>query len=167
MQYFEISWGAFTPKLMKTYRVKTLTDLTPEEFYNFDTRFVLPSPTEQNTDFTKFFKDEQLPANVIFDEWGIGSVPTLYEIPDFKYHPLAIMSTVEEIENWPWPDLGEEYRYKFRKQMSYSVEMAVSCWHRHIYWIRRYHGIILWHLLMLPRAYNPFRANRNYLFCEN
>ena len=71
MQYFEISWEAFTPKLMKTYRVKTLTDLTPEEFYNFDTRFVLPSPSEQNTDFTKFFKDEQLPANVIFDEGGI------------------------------------------------------------------------------------------------
>jgi len=58
MQYFEISWGAFTPKLMKTYREKTLTDLTPEEFFNFDTRFVLPSPAEQNTDFTKFFKDE-------------------------------------------------------------------------------------------------------------
>lgn len=96
---FEISLGAFTPKLMKTYREKTLTDLTPEEFFNFDTRFVLPSPTEQNTDFTKFFRDEQLPANVIFDEWGIGSVPTLYEIPDFKYHPLEIMSTVEEIEN--------------------------------------------------------------------
>jgi uroporphyrinogen decarboxylase len=104
---------------------------------------VLPSPTEQNTDFTQFFKDEQLPANVIFDEWGIGSVPTLYEIPDFKYHPLEIMSTVEEIENWPWPDLGEEYRYKFRKQMSYSGKIAVSWWHRPIYWIRRYHGIIL------------------------
>lgn len=108
---FEISWGAFTPKLMKTYREKTGSELPPEEFFNFDTRFVLPSPTKQKTDFTQFFKDDQLPASVSFDEWGTGSVPTLYEIPDFKYHPLEMMSTVEEIENYPWPDLGEEYRY--------------------------------------------------------
>jgi uroporphyrinogen decarboxylase len=108
---FEISWGAFTPLLMKTYREKTMSDLTPEEFFNFDTRFVLPSPTEHKTDFTRFFKDELLPSNVSFDEWGIGSVPTLYEIPDFKYHPLEQMSSIEEIENYPWPDLGEECRY--------------------------------------------------------
>ncbi len=108
---FEISWGAFTPLLMKIYREKTGSDLPPEEYFNFDTRFVLPAPTKQKTDFTQYFEDEPLPKNVCFDEWGIGSVPTLYEMPDFKYHPLERMSTVEEIENYPWPDLGEEYRY--------------------------------------------------------
>ena len=108
---FEISWGAFTPMLMKTYREKTGSDLPPEEYFNFDTRFVSPSPTKLKTDFTKFFMGEFLPENVSFDEWGIGSLPTLYEIPDFKYHPLEKMSKVEEIENYPWPDLAEDYRY--------------------------------------------------------
>ncbi len=108
---FEISWGAFTPLLMKTFRENTGSDLSPEEYFDFDTRFVLPSPTKRNSDFTQFFKDELLPKNVSFDEWGIGSVPTLYEIPDFKYHPLEKISTVEDIENYPWPDLGEGYRY--------------------------------------------------------
>ena len=108
---FEISWGAFTPLLMNTFREKTGSNLTPEEYFDFDTRFVLPSPTKQKTDFTKFYKNEPLPANISINEWGIGSVPTLYEIPDFKYHPLEQMSTVEEIENYPWPDLGEDYRY--------------------------------------------------------
>lgn len=108
---FEISWGAFTPMLMKIYRMKTGSVLPPEEYFNFDTRFVSPSPTRLKTDFTKFFKDQSLPENVSFDEWGIGSVPTLYEIPDFKYHPLEQISAVEEIENYPWPDLTEDYRY--------------------------------------------------------
>jgi len=108
---FEISWGAFTPLLMKTYREKTMSDLTPEEFFNFDTRFVVPAPSEKKTDFTHFFNDKPLPANVCLDEWGVGSVPTLYEIPDYKYHPLEQFSTVEEIDNYPWPDLGEAYRY--------------------------------------------------------
>jgi uroporphyrinogen decarboxylase len=35
----------------------------------------------------------------------------LYEIPDFKYRPLGQMTWVEEINNYPWPDLGEDYRY--------------------------------------------------------
>ena len=108
---FEISWGAFTPLLMKTYREKTGSDLPPEEYFDFDTRFVLPTPTREKTDFSQFFSIESLNKNVNFDEWGIGSVPTLYEIPHFKYHPLEQMFTVEEIENYPWPDLGEEYRY--------------------------------------------------------
>jgi uroporphyrinogen decarboxylase len=108
---FEISWGAFTPLLMKTYREKTGSDLPPEEYFDFDTRFVIPSPTRENTDFSQFSRIESPNESVHFDEWGIGSVPTLYEIPHYKYHPLEQMSTVEEIENYPWPDMGEEYRY--------------------------------------------------------
>jgi uroporphyrinogen decarboxylase len=108
---FEISWGAFTPMLMKTFREKTGSELPPEEYFNFDTRSVLAAPTRLRTDFTRFFRDISFEQNVSFDEWGIGSVPTLYEIPDFKYQPLALMTNAEQINNYPWPDLGEDYRY--------------------------------------------------------
>ncbi|MEI7900201.1 MAG: uroporphyrinogen decarboxylase family protein [bacterium] len=106
---FEISWGAFTPLLMKTYRAKTGSDLPPEEYFDFDTRFVLPGPTGKKTDFTAFF--DNLNGEVSFDEWGVGSVPTLYEMPDFKYHPLEKMERVEQIHAFPWPDCGDGYRY--------------------------------------------------------
>jgi uroporphyrinogen decarboxylase len=106
---FEISWGSFTPMLMKTYREKTGSDLPPEEYFDFDTRFVLPAPTRLQTDFSKYFP--ALDANASFDEWGIGSVPTLYEMPDYKYHPLEAMEHAGQIEAYAWPDLGEAYRY--------------------------------------------------------
>jgi len=108
---FEISWGAFTPLLMKKYQEKTGSDLPPEEYFDFDTRYVFPSPSKQNTDFSQFFKHDFLDKNANFNEWGIGSVPTFYELADFKYHPLEQMTRVEEINRYPWPDLGEEYRY--------------------------------------------------------
>ncbi len=108
---FEISWGAFTPLLMKTFREKTGSDLPPEEYFDFDTRSVVPSPSRLKTDFTRFFP-EGVQDDTTFDEWGIGSVPTLYEIPDFKYHPLKRMTTVAEIDAYPWPDLGAAYRYE-------------------------------------------------------
>lgn len=109
---FEISWGSFTPRLMKTYRIKTGSVLSPEEYYDFDTRFVLPGPSILDTDFTQFFTAEDLDDNVSFDEWGIGSVPTRYEIPDYKYHPLKQMTSAKEVNDYPWPDFGEAYRYE-------------------------------------------------------
>jgi uroporphyrinogen decarboxylase len=109
---FEISWGSFTPRLMKTYRKETGSELSPEEYYNFDTRFVLPAPSKLKTDFAQFFPAEDLDDSVSFDEWGIGAVPTRYEIPDYKYHPLKQMISVEEINGYPWPDFGEAYRYE-------------------------------------------------------
>jgi uroporphyrinogen decarboxylase len=107
---FEISWGSFTPMLMKTYREETGSDLPPEEYFDFDTRFVLPAPTRLQTNSSKYFS--ALDDNASFDEWGIGSVPTLYEMPDYKYHPLEAMEHADQIEAYAWPDLGEAYRYE-------------------------------------------------------
>ena len=108
---FEISWGSFSPLLMKTYIEKTGSKLSPEEYFDFDTRFVLPGPTVKKSDFIRFYNVEQLPEDVTIDEWGVGSVPTPYEIPFHKYHPLEHLTTTEEIDRFPWPDFGEEYRY--------------------------------------------------------
>jgi uroporphyrinogen decarboxylase len=109
---FEISWGSFTPRLMRTYHKRTGSDISPEEYFDFDTRFVLPGPTDLITDFRTFYPGVTFEDDVSFDEWGIGSVPTVYEIPDFKYHPLKQLTSVEEIDAYPWPDLGEDYRYE-------------------------------------------------------
>lgn len=106
---FEISWGSFTPLLMKTYREKTGSELSPEEYFDFDTRFVLPGPTRRTTDFSTYFTTRE--AGVNFSEWGVGAVPTRFEIPDYKYHPLEQMASVDEINQFAWPDLGEDYRY--------------------------------------------------------
>ena len=107
---FEISFGAFTPRLMKTYKEKTGSDLPPEEYYNFDTRNVFPDQSIQLTDFTRFFPKK--PGNeATFNEWGIGMMPTIYEIPDYCYHPLAGLNNENQINDFPWPDLGDKYRY--------------------------------------------------------
>lgn len=122
---FEISWGAFTPLLMKTYREKTDSELPPEEYFDFDTRSVFPGPTRLKTDFTRFFPDGVEPE-ASFDEWDIGSVPTLYEIPDFKYHPLGTATTVAEIDAYPWPDFDAPYRYE-------GVRTQVATFHKRGY----------------------------------
>jgi len=107
---FEISFGAFTPRLMKVYKEKTGSASPPEEYYNFDTRNVFPDKSIQETDFAGFFEKE-IKSEATFNEWGIGMMPTIYEIPDYCYHPLAGLNTVNQINDYPWPDLGNDYRY--------------------------------------------------------
>lgn len=109
---FEISWGAFTPSLMKVYYEKTGSKADPAEYFDFDTRSVDIGPTAKKTDFSKYFSC-RLPENVIMNEWGIGSVPGSKEhFVEIKYHPLAECTTVEEIENFEWPDIDADYRYE-------------------------------------------------------
>ncbi|MDR3625965.1 MAG: uroporphyrinogen decarboxylase family protein [Ignavibacteriaceae bacterium] len=118
---FEISWGAFTPRLMKTYYEKTGSALIPDEYFDFDTRFVIPGGTKLKLDYTQYF-DVPVEQNVTFDEWGIGAIPTRYEIPDYKYHPLALSDNEKQIEEYNWPDLDAAYRYT-------SVEQKVKSYH--------------------------------------
>lgn len=90
---FEISWGAFTPLLMKTYREKTGSELPPEEYFDFDTRSVFPGPHPAQNRFYAFLSRRGSNPKRRSTNGGIGSVPTLYEIPDFKYHPLGTATT--------------------------------------------------------------------------
>lgn len=109
---FEISWGAFTPSVMKVYRENTGTSLDPDEYFDFDTRSVNVLPTKKLTDFKKYY-DETFSDSVFFDEWGVGMIHGSTEhFVEYKYHPLANYETPEEIENYEWPDVDAEYRYE-------------------------------------------------------
>lgn len=109
---FEISWGAFTPGLMKVYRERTGSAADPWEYFDFDTRSVDLAPTRKQTDFRRFFPDA-IPADVIFDEWGVGMVPgPLEHFVEFKHHPLAACETPEHVMDFDWPDVDADYRFE-------------------------------------------------------
>lgn len=109
---FEISWGAFTPSLMKVYQKETDSADPPEEYFDFDTRSVDLNPSQKTTDFRRYFASALAP-NTTFDEWGCGSVPGSFEhFVEFKYHPLQACKTPAEIVDFPWPDVTADYRYQ-------------------------------------------------------
>ena len=119
---FEISWGAFTPRLMRIYHEKTGSPLAPDDYFDFDTRYVRPDPGNKIIARGKYFPGGIPDSDVSFDEWGIGTVPTEYEIPDYKYHPLATCRTVSEIEGYEWPDLDAGYRYTIMEQRTKEIQ---------------------------------------------
>lgn len=52
---------------------------------------------------------------ITINEWGIGTKPHgLYD--DFAIHPLANVQTVEEIENYPFPEVDAPGRFRFAEE---------------------------------------------------
>ena len=119
---FEISWGAFTPSLMKVYREATGATVTPDEYFDFDTRSVSLAPTKKQTDFAKYYKDK-LPANAMIDEWGVGTIPgTIEHYMEYKYHPLALCETAADVEQFEWPDVDADYRFDGVKEKTQEYQ---------------------------------------------
>ncbi len=109
---FEISWGAFTPGLMKVFRERTGSQLDPDEYFDFDTRSVNLNPTSKTTNFRPWFAEEPQ-ANVIWDEWGYGAIQgSMEHFLEYRYHPLAGCTTVDQILAFDWPDVDADYRFE-------------------------------------------------------
>ena len=109
---FEISWGAFTPGLMEVYRRRTGSELDPAEYFDFDTRLVNLGPTSKKTDFSTWFRQTPPPATV-WDEWGYGALRgSVGHFLEYRYHPLAECSSVEQILEFDWPDADADYRFE-------------------------------------------------------
>jgi len=109
---FEISWGAFTPGLMKVFRERTGSQLDPAEYFDFDTRSVSLNPTTKTTNFRAWF-DEEPQSNVIWDEWGYGAIHGSVEhFLEYRYHPFARCTTVDQILEFDWPDVDADYRFE-------------------------------------------------------
>jgi len=109
----EISWGAFTPALMKVFREKTGAD-DPAEYFNFEVRPVNWAPTKFKKNLKELFKDylPDLSEEAVVGEWGIASLPgSMYHFTR-NIHPMRNLNSKKEILDYPFPDIKASYRYR-------------------------------------------------------
>jgi uroporphyrinogen decarboxylase len=59
------------------------------------------------------------PKEATIDDWGIGRLrhqaSGIYLLTQYIYHPLKDMVDVEQLENYPWPDMTEPLRFSHLK----------------------------------------------------
>lgn len=83
------------------------------EYYGFPIRYVELNPTKLDTDFSGYY--DNLPANAEplnwNPEWGVkgvaGSIAHFQEM----LHPMAKLTAIDQIHQYPWPDFTEDYRW--------------------------------------------------------
>jgi uroporphyrinogen decarboxylase len=84
------------------------------EYFNFDCRWLGASGTRRPAPDWRalYYADGSLPADAKIDpEWGTGRVYCEGSDDDMQYFPLRNVSTVAEVDAYPWPDQGAAYRY--------------------------------------------------------
>ncbi|NPV54477.1 MAG: hypothetical protein HPY71_13340 [Firmicutes bacterium] len=118
-KYFE-----FTPPVLETFRKMTGAE-DPAEYFDLEVRKVEFAPSRKVIDFSRYLGN--LPPGSTVNEWGIGFIKgSGYAHFEDMVHPLARAKSIEEIEEYPFPDLTEEYRWR-------DVIKEVEEWHRRGY----------------------------------
>jgi uroporphyrinogen decarboxylase len=100
------------PAHIENFRKKTGTE-DYQQYFGFPIRYIELNETKLKTDFSKYY--DNLPENTEplnwNPEWGVlgvaGSVAHFQEM----LHPMAKFTTVEQLQQYPWPDFNEEYRW--------------------------------------------------------
>lgn len=89
--------------MVKKYGTKDLVAATRSDIID-----VGPNPSLLKRDFAKFFTR----TGVVWDEWGRGRVwDTERHYAEYLY-PLERAESIDELINYPWPDLDKAYRYE-------------------------------------------------------
>lgn len=80
------------------------------EYYAMGFHGVGPSATRVRTDFRRFFRRPLQPADT-FDEWGVGARRGSVAHFSEMLHPMQDFTRVEEVADYPFPDLTADYRW--------------------------------------------------------
>jgi len=140
---------SFTPHKLAEFRERTRAE-DPAEYFGFEVRSVglalAPEQAEaleqarQQTDYLPYLGPlasasqkarflpylEPLPSGAFVNEWGIGIVPgSTANYADYV-HPLRNMTSPEELEDYPFPDVTADYRYE-------GLAESVAYWHQQGY----------------------------------
>ena len=103
-QVYHFDWGyrEFIPKMRGKPPLDTPWDTQPdnEQHQNY-----------LNSRFAKYLP-KQRPEGLRVSEYGIISVPGSMHHLRKMIHPLANAATVEELENYPFPDMTESWRWE-------------------------------------------------------
>lgn len=104
----------------------------PADYFGYDARVVEFGQTELNTDFHSFYEPEQLPkGRSRIDEWGIGYLRGSEHHFEEIVHPMSNFTRIDELEDYPWPDVTAPYRREHARELVEGVhqkDLAVLGW---------------------------------------
>ena len=107
----EISYGAFTPALMRIFQSKTGAD-DPAEYFNFEVRAVKFAPLEEDlrARFARYLPPD-LPAGAVVDDWGVARIQGDFLHFTRRIHPMRDFASAEAVESYPFPDFSDPQRH--------------------------------------------------------
>ena len=83
------------------------------KYFNFPFRYIELNATRKKGDYTKYYKELPEDASPITwnPEWGIYGKNSGFAHFQHMLHPLENAKSIKEIEDYPFPDFDESYRW--------------------------------------------------------
>jgi len=101
----------WTPPVLEMMRAR-IGDVHPHDYFGVEIRSVGPAPTRHPGEFSRYFAELSLPAETRIDQWGMAEIPDPHVHYTTYVHPMARLSSVEELAEYPFPDLLADYRWE-------------------------------------------------------
>lgn len=100
----------FTPHIIDKFKEHTGAE-EPAQYYGFEHRSVGFGGTRIKYGFSRYFPNG-LPPDTGISEWGEANIPGNFYHYTIHVQALASINTVQELIEYPWPDIKEHYRHK-------------------------------------------------------
>ncbi|MGI5819821.1 MAG: uroporphyrinogen decarboxylase family protein [Armatimonadota bacterium] len=134
--------AGFTPAVQEEFERRTGAT-NPAEYFGFENRGVGFRAPENLPDFSRWYPGG-IPAEASISEYGTGQVPGDYYHFTRKIYPLEHTQTVEELEEYPWPDFTPPERHE-------HLEAAVADLHAEEWFVAGSVGHIWESAWQMPR----------------
>ena len=93
----------------------------PADYFRYDVRVVEFGETTLPYDFSAYLPESLPVGRTRVSEWGIAYVRGSESHFESMVHPLANVTSVNELERYPWPDLMADYRRSVARQRIQEV----------------------------------------------
>jgi len=112
---------SFTPEALRKFHEGS-GGQSPAEYFDLEVRGVGLAATRLETDFRPYHGD--LPAGATINQWGVARVPgSTHHFVHLEF-PLAGITSVEQVEAYPFPDLLAGYRYADMPGKTEQIRLA-------------------------------------------
>lgn len=101
--------AGFTPAIQAAFEENTGAT-NAAEYFGFERRGVGFRGPQEPQDFSLYYPDG-IPEGTSINEYGSGRVPSDFYHFTSRIYPLERAETVEELEEYPWPDYTPERRH--------------------------------------------------------
>jgi hypothetical protein len=83
-------------------------------YFGVPFRYVEPLPAKKIIDYSKYYKNLPVNARPLSwnPDWGVYGIPGSVAHFEEMLHPMAAFSAVSEIEDYPFPDYDQSYRWE-------------------------------------------------------
>ena len=146
----------FTPFQLQQVRERTGFE-NPADAFGFEVRSVGFRPAKEEPDFSRYLPPD-LPPGTTSDEWGLTEKPgTFYHFTEYVY-PMANLTDVRELDDWPFPDYTPAYRFD-------GVPEEIASWQEQGYYVSGGVGHIFetsWYIRSMEQLFIDWRFNKAF-----